>query len=151
MSNPGTSGTPTSLSITGNPAIDGLILKGILAIAAAATGVILTWLNAHGFNDPNLNLMVSGVIVSILAMGVTALWGWMNSKIAQAKAVTAGINLGLSGNSINVRSGDGTVTPLPVSTSAADRIVKEFGSVKVSIPDEPALTNVLNQTQIVQK
>lgn len=151
MSNPGTSGTPTSLSITGNPAIDGLILKGILAVAAAATGIILTWLNAHGFSDPNLNLMVSGVIVSILTMGVTAIWGWMNSKVAQAKAVQAGLNLGLSGNSINIKAGDGTVTPLPITSSAADRIVKEFGDVKVAIPDEPALTNVLNQTQIVAK
>src|SRR6185312_8845680 len=105
MASPGTPTTPTSLSITGNPAIDGLILKGILAIAAAATGVILTWLNAHGFNDPNLNLMVSGIIVSILAMGATAAWGWMNSKIAQAKEVQAGLNLGLSGNSINVKTG----------------------------------------------
>lgn len=148
MSSNGVPASPTSLSITGNPALDGLILKGLMAGAAAITGVILTWLNAHGFSDPNLNLMLSGAVLSVLAMIATAIWGWLNSRIAQAKGVQAGMNLVLAGQAIMAPSHGNLSTPIPVTTTTAQEIVKQFGDVKVAVPDEPALTAQLNQSQI---
>lgn len=149
MSGPGNPTAPTSLSITGNPALDGLILKGLMAGSAAIAGVIITWLNAHGFSDPNLNLMLSGAVLSVLAMIATAIWGWVNSKVSQAKSVTAGMNLALAGGAIMQDHGGGLSTPVPVTTATAQEIVKQFGDVNVAIPDEQALTEKLNQTQII--
>lgn len=137
---------PTSLSITGNPALDGLILKGLMAGSAAIAGVIITWLNAHGFSDPNLNLMLSGAVLSVLAMIATAIWGWINSKVAQAKGVQAGMNLAFAGGAIMHGAGNGLSIPVPVTTTTASEIVKQFGDVKVAVADEPALTEKLNQT-----
>lgn len=148
MSSNGVPASPTSLSITGNPAIDGLILKGLMAGAAAITGVILTWLNAHGFSDPNLNLMLSGAILSVLAMAATAVWGYINSRVAVAKGVQAGMNLVLAGQAIMAPTRGNLSMPVPVTTTTAQAIVKEFGDVKVAVPDEPALTAQLNQSQV---
>lgn len=150
MSNPGTPAPTPTLSITGNPAIDGMILKGLMAGSAAIAGVILTWLNAHGFNDPNLNLMLSGAVLSVLAMVATAIWSFIKSRLDQAKAVNAGINLFASGASVNVPvDHTGLVMPKPVTPESAANIVRDFGNVKVAIPDEPALTEKLNETQII--
>lgn len=149
MSNPGTPAPTTTLSITGNPAIDGLILKGLMAGSAAIVGVILTWLNAHGFNDPNLNLMLSGAVLSVLAMIATAIWGFIKSRLDQAKGVTAGMNLALAGQAILASTGGGRATPIAVTPASAQEIVKNFGNVKVAVKDEPALTDALNETQII--
>lgn len=149
MSNPGTPAPPSTLAITGNPAIDGLILKGLMAGSAAIAGVILTWLNAHGFNDPNLNLMLSGAVLSVLAMVATAIWGFIKSRLDQAKAVNAGINLFASGGSVNVPVGMGLAIPVSATPASAQEIVKQFGDVKVAVKDEPALTEKLNENEII--
>lgn len=152
MSNPGTPAPTTTLSITGNPEIDGLILKGLMAGSAAIAGVILTWLNAHGFNDPNLNLMLSGAVLSVLAMVATAIWSFIKSRLDRAKAVNAGINLFAAGASINVPvDHTGLVTPKQATPASAADIVKNFGNVRIDIPNEHALTEALNETQIVNK
>ena len=68
---------PTVPTITGNPGIDSLIRSALIAAAAALTGVMLTWLNAHGFNDPNLNLLLSGAVLTVLTTAAVALWGYL--------------------------------------------------------------------------
>ena len=39
-------------TVTGNPAADTIIRNSIIGLSGAIAGVIVTWLNAHGFNDP---------------------------------------------------------------------------------------------------
>lgn len=149
MSNSGTPAPPTTLSITGNQAVDGLILKGIGFAAAGLTAVILTWLNAHGFNDPNLNLMISGAVASVLAMVAVAIWGFIKSRLDQVRNVTGGMNLALAGQAILASTGGGRSTPIAVTPASAQEIVRNFGSVKVAVKDEPALTEKLNETEII--
>ena len=125
---------PSNFQITGNPAFDGIILKILTAGAAALTGIILTWLNAHGFNDPNLKLMLSGAVLSVLCMVAVTIWGFIQSKVNQARAVQAGINLTVSGNALAadgktvVSANDGSTPPLPVTTITAPEIVKNFAA-----------------------
>ena len=118
--------------MTGNPAIDGLILKGLTVVAAALAGIIYGWLRAHGFSDPNLSLMISGAILSVLCTVAVFVWGWFVSKINQARAVSAGINLTVSGSALAadghtvVARNDGATPPLPVTQATAPEIVKNF-------------------------
>ena len=136
MSNPG---TPILPSITGNQAADRLIRSAILAIAAAATGVIMTWLNAHGFHDPNLSLMISGAIVSVLGAAAVMIWGYINgarteaaAKQAVAIGVQSGINLTIAGKALAndgsvVSKNDGSTPPKLVTEKTAADIVANFG------------------------
>lgn len=129
MTNPN---VPLSFQLTNNPAIDGLILRGLMWAAGLAAGVIVTWLNAHGFVDPNLKLMITGGLLSLLTAVAALIYGFVLSKINQAKAVQAGINLTVSGNALAadgktvVGANDGTTPPLPVSAATAAQIVKDF-------------------------
>lgn len=116
MSNPG---TPTSIlpSITGNQGIDRLIRSALLAIAAGVTGVIVTWLNSHGFHDPNLSLMVSGAVVSTLTAILIVVWGWINGKkteVAAKQAVTEGVKAGIA-----IAQDQTVSTPPPASIGPA--------------------------------
>ena len=131
MNNPN---IPASFQITGNPAIDGVILKLLTAAAAGLTGIILTWLTAHGFSDPNLGLMLSGAVFSVLCTIAVTAWGFFQSKVNQARAVQAGVNMTVSGNALAadgktvVEANDGSTPPLPVTTATAAQIVKKFAS-----------------------
>lgn len=130
MSNPGTSGMQLLPSITGNQAIDRLIRSGLLAVAAAVTGVIVTWLNAHGFHDPNLSLMISGAIVSILSGIAVTAWGYINGKHSEAAAkaaVVTGVQAGIA------HAEDASVQTVPiaaVSPEVAKAIVAEYAPPK---------------------
>jgi hypothetical protein len=138
--------TPLSASITGNAALDGLILKGITVLATLAT----TWLMSHlDLKDPNFAYWLTGAITSALAIGATAVWGVLNSRLNQVKAVTAGMNLVVSGAAITQSNVTGTVLK-PVTPASAAEIVKNFGNVRVPVKDEPALTDKLNATQLPQ-
>lgn len=128
MSNPGTA-VAKAFQLTGNPTIDGLILKGLMAASAFIAGVIVTWLNAHGFKDPNLNLMIGGAVLSVLSAGAVAVWGVIISKVNQAKAVNAGINLVMSGQAVDTVGHPiltSSVNPAPATTTTAAAIVKDF-------------------------
>lgn len=127
----------TTLAITGNPQIDGLILKGLIAVSAAAAGVIATWLNAHGFKDPNLNLMIDGLVMSVLSGGLVMVWGWVQSRGNTARAVQAGINLTVAGKALAadgttvVTKNNGATPPMPVTAATAAQIVKDFAPTQV--------------------
>lgn len=122
-----TDATATVPSITGNNGLDSLIRSGLIGASGAITGVILTWLNAHGFNDPNLNLMVSAAIFALLVAGATALWGYLKGTsigrtIAsiETTAVQAGI---LAGNA-------GVTAPVVATHDNAKTIVKLYAPEK---------------------
>lgn len=125
MSNPGASKIQL-LVITGNPTVDAVIRYVLVAACAAATGVITTWLNAHGFHDPNLSLMVGGAVASILAGLSFAIWGIVRTskneaivKLREAIAVQAGIN---------VAESPAVITPTQVSVPEAQKIIAEHAT-----------------------
>ena len=121
MSNPGASKLQL-LVITGNPTIDAVLRYALVAACAAGTGVITTWLNAHGFNDPNLSLMVGGAVASTLGGLVLALWGIVKAsknegitKLREAIAVQAGINAAVAD----------TPTPEITTVKDAQKVIAE--------------------------
>jgi len=87
---------PLVPSVTGNPATDSIIRNCIVATSAAAAGVMVTWLNAHGFNDPNLSLMISGAIAAVLSAAAAALWGWWAAHMSQAAIVNNTVRAALT-------------------------------------------------------
>lgn len=134
MSNPGASKLQL-LVITGNPTVDAVIRYALVAACAAATGVITTWLNAHGFHDPNLSLMVGGAVASVLGGLAFALWGIIKTskneaitKLREAIAVQAGIN---------VAENPVVTTPAQVSVPEAQKIIAEHATpIAGAKPDE---------------
>lgn len=134
---------PKSLVLTGNPAVDGTIFRGIVFVA----GVAGTWLYSHlKLTDPNYATVLSGVIVAALVAAVTFVWAWIVSKINQAKAVQAGVAMKASGASVPVPAPGlpGLVIDKPVTPATAQAIVKAFGNVHVPVDAEKALTDDLN-------
>lgn len=122
MSSPGTSILP---SITGNQAWDRLIRSIVLSIAAGVTGVIMTWLNSHGFKDPNLSLMISGAVVSALTGIAIVIWGTLNGMRTEAAAKQAlidGVNAGIS-HAENIAP---TIPAAAVSPEVAKAIMAQY-------------------------
>lgn len=127
MSNQGVSGSPSLLpSITGNPSWDRLIRSGLLVAAGSITAIIVTWLNAHGFKDPNIDLMVSGAVFSGLSTAAVVVWGYVNSKnteTAAKNALAIGVAAGIShAEDTSVA----TVLPSSVSPKVAEAIVETY-------------------------
>jgi hypothetical protein len=115
---------PVMPSITGNPLIDTLIRSALIAVATAIGAVIVTWLNAHGFNDPNLGTMVTGAILSVLAVIAVGAWGYINAKLTRQRVVATTAVAAATG-----------VIPTPV--------------VAITKPaDEAAITAALNKAQL---
>lgn len=84
-------------TVTGNPAADTIIRNCIIASSGAAAGVMVTWLNAHGFNDPNLSLMISGAIAAVLSAVAATVWGWWATHMSQNAIVENTIHAALTG------------------------------------------------------
>ncbi len=84
-------------TITGNPATDTIIRNAIIGLSGAAAGVIVTWLNAHGFADPNLSLMVSGAVAAVLSTVAAAAWGVWATHKSQAAIVNNTVHAALTG------------------------------------------------------
>lgn len=84
-------------TVTGNPAADTLIRNCIIASSGAAAGIMVTWLNAHGFNDPNLSLMISGAIAAVLSAVAATAWGWWATHMSQNAIVNNTIHAALTG------------------------------------------------------
>ena len=91
------SNAPLVPTVTGNPAADTIIRNGIIGLSGMAAGVIVTWLNAHGFHDPNLTLMVSGGFAAVLSMLAATVWGWMATHWSQAAIVNNTVHAALTG------------------------------------------------------
>jgi MFS-type transporter involved in bile tolerance (Atg22 family) len=142
-----TASTPFSAAITNNPALDSLILKGLTILATWAA----LWIASHlNMNDPNFIYWLTGTLTSVLALGATAIWGVLQTRLNQVKAVTAGMNLVAADAAIKQISMSGT-TFKPVTPASAAQIVKDFGHVTVALEDEPALTDKLNASQLPSK
>lgn len=125
MSNPGASKLDL-LTVTGNPKVDAIIRYVLVAACAAATGVITTWLNAHGFNDPNLSLMVAGAITSTAGVVAIALWGIIKAskneaivQLREAIAMQAGLN---------VAAHPETQTPVKVTVEEAQTLIAQHAT-----------------------
>lgn len=141
MSSPGSPSLPTTISITNDPAIDGLILKGLIAAATAGAG----WAANHlHVTDPSFIAAIVAALVSVLGGFATLAWGWLNSRTSQARAVMAGINLQASGNGLMQPTFGGKKTPQPVTSATAQAIIRDFADVKVKVADEPKETDDLN-------
>lgn len=84
-------------TVTGNPAADTIIRNAIIGLSGGAAGVIVGWLNAHGFNDPNLTLMVSGAIAATLSFVAATAWGWYATHLSQAAIVNNTVHAALTG------------------------------------------------------
>lgn len=124
-----TSAGPISLSITGTPALDGLLMKGIVLAAAWLTALATTHLNVK---DPQFAEWLTAMISGGLVIGATAVWGWFNSKFHQANAVSAGLNLAAAGQMITKEVAPGVEIPVPVSTASASKIVRDFSSAALA-------------------
>lgn len=124
---------PVIPSITGYPQLDSLIRSALLSAAAALTAVIVTWLNAHGFTDPNLSVMIGGAILSLLGAVVIAGWGFLQAQwskrvvsVATTSGVRAGAALALSGNLITQQTVSGETVVAPITPASAVQIVKDY-------------------------
>jgi uncharacterized membrane protein len=128
VSNQGNQNTVPVLTITGNPLIDGLILKGLVALGFIAA----TWIAATlKLADPNLIPWIAGIIASILTALAAAGWGWIQSKRNRAAFIQAGANLVVSeqavdtaGNIIRVIMPN-SVSLKPVTVEAGAEIAKK--------------------------
>lgn len=127
---------PTAnLELTGNPGLDSLIRSALVALSTGLTVWSMGYLTEHGFgNDPNIALLISGMIGATVLGLATALWGWLKgSRIGQviaskeAVAVMAGINLAASGNATTTINTDGNRVPTPVTAATTQEIIKNFG------------------------
>lgn len=72
---------------TGSPGMDSLVRSGLIAASIGATGLIVGFLNAHGFRDPNLPVYVGGAVLGVFGGIFGAAWGWLQQK--KAKTVIA--------------------------------------------------------------
>lgn len=88
---------PLVPSITGYPLLDTLLRIGLTSGSAALTAVILTWLNAHGFNDPNLSVMIGGAILTTLIGAATVGWSLIQAKLNQLSIVQHVMNAAATG------------------------------------------------------
>jgi hypothetical protein len=126
---------PAGFNLTGNAAVDGLIIRILTAAAAALAAWIVAWLKARGFSDPNTQALIAGAAFSILAGIAATAYGWVLAKVNQAKAVQAGVNLSVSGQAVttdgekitSLGSPDAS-PPKPVTTASAAEIVKQFAT-----------------------
>lgn len=135
MTNTQTPAQPVT-TITGNPGLDSLIRSALIAAAAALTGVMLGWLNAHGFNDPNLNLLLSGAVLTVLTTAAVTLWGYLKgTQVGRAVAdahvagVTAGANLALSGNAVTTTDpSTGATVVAPFTVASAKETIADYAA-----------------------
>ncbi len=132
MNNPG---IRFDFAITGNPTLDGIIIKGLMLLASGWTVAVVTWLNAHGFNMPGLSMWVTSAIVGGIGTILALIWNWAKKRADLTKAVQAGLNLVMAGEAL---SADGkTITALgtpgatpsmPVTPATAPVIIANFSN-----------------------
>jgi hypothetical protein len=135
MSNAGVPQTPSMPFTTGNAALDGIILKLIVGLAA----LIVPWLMAHlKLTDPNYALWLTGAVTGLLLAGAAFVWGWFSTNVLKAQAIQSGINLTVSGKAVTttgeviaVATPEST-PPLPVTAASADKIMKDFPPTKAA-------------------
>lgn len=118
---------PVIPSITGSPQLDTLIRYGLIAGSTALTAIIVTWLNAHGFSDPNLSTAVGAAVLGVLGVIATAAWGFLNNRIIKTAVVEHVVTAAMTGN-------------VPVAVAAA-----------ATPEQEVRITDALNSAQLKVK
>src|ERR1700744_1152699 len=120
-----------NLQITGNSAIDGLIIKAIASGAAS----LVTWsLTKLHISSPDWADWLTNAVIGVLILTAASVYGWFLSKVNQAKAVQSGINLAVSGNALAedgktvIMANGGGTSPKPVDMKTAPAIAKNFAS-----------------------
>ena len=115
--------------LTGNVAVDGAILK----LIALMVGGLVTWASTKlNLNDPEFINYLTTALMGVFIGVATFAYGWVLSKVNQAKAVQAGINLTASGNALTVHgdpvpmAAPSTVPVLPVTAQSASQIIKNY-------------------------
>ena len=133
-------------TVTGNPALDGLIRSILTAASMFAAGWLVVQFK---ITDPNLSLLIGGAVFSVLLAVVMAAWSYIkNSQIGQAVAdahlvgaqsVLAGVQAGAT-----VQATLGTVSspvagPVPLSDIApADLTHADVKALIAALP--PSIT-----------
>lgn len=67
-------------SITGNPMLDTILAGSITGAGGLITGIAVGWLNAHGFNDPNLGTYIGSAVTGTLVSIAVIIWRLMGDK-----------------------------------------------------------------------
>lgn len=145
-------------TVTGNSTYDSLIRSVLLALSAAITAAIVTWLSAHKIVDPNLNVLIGTAVLAMLSTAAMAAWGAVAGArvqqtiaVKETAAVQAGINMTVAGQALafdgktSVSVNDGSTPPMPVTPQTAKEIIKNFG------PAEKTITDALNAAQLEPK
>lgn len=123
---------PSGFKLTGNAALDGLILKLIFGALTA----LATWLATQlKIADPAFVTNLATDLLPVAIGAAVLAYGWIMSKVNQAKAVQAGINLTVSGQAVTT-DGEKIVSlgspdaspPKSVTTASAPEIVKNFSA-----------------------
>lgn len=152
-------------AITQNQGTESLIRSAILVGSALVTGIILAWLNAHGFTTTDITFLgytispdtlIGGAVFTTLSTIAAAVWGWLRgTQIGQVfeqhevAAVQAGINLATAGQAITVVTTQGNRVPLPVTPATAKEIVQNFGPhMPAPVVSEEQRTRDLNLEQL---
>lgn len=109
-------------TITGNSQLDTMIRYFLLAASAAITAIIVTWLNAHGFTDPNLVTMISGAVFTALVVIAVFIWGFIQNNLLKVSVV----------NHVIATAVTGKVTPAvkAIATPAQEILITEALNAK---------------------
>ena len=131
MSNPGSPNPFSSLSITGNPAIDGLIFKVLVGLGFGMAAWVAHTLK---ITDPDEIKEIAEIAVGGLAAGAAMIWGYLQSKRSTAVAVQATLNMVQKGQALMTNGTLVAPTPplKPVTVASAQAIVKNFTPVKAT-------------------
>lgn len=129
---------PKSVTITDDPAKDGLIYKAIVLVS----GVAATWAYVHlKLTDPDYIAYLTGGITAALVVAVTFIAGFINSRVLTAKSMNAAITMKAAGASVLIDDPTlpGTVTDKPITSKTAPDILKQFGNMRISVDKEPVV------------
>lgn len=121
---------PSGFKLTGNPALDAILLKLIMT----ALGGFATWMATKlDIKDPEFVTALVETLLPIVAGAMLLVYAWFKAKIDQAMAVQAGVNLTVSGEAVTTDGekivslgSPSAIPPKPVTPAAAAEIVKNF-------------------------
>lgn len=118
-------------SITGNPVADTVIAGMISGSGGLVTGATVGWLNAHGFNDPNLYTYIFTGVTGTLASVAIIIWRALISKQNVIKQADEVIHA--------------------VATGEISDKTKKIAVAAPTIPNEKIMTAVVNADEIKQR
>lgn len=118
-------------SITGNPMYDTTIAGAISGVGGLITGITVGWLNAHGFQDPNLYTYVFTGVTGTLGSIAVVIWRVLVSKRNQIAHADEVINA--------------------VATGHISEQIKKIAVAAPSISDDKIMAAVTNAEKIKQR